>query len=41
MPRRCHWARGEPDIPYHDAEWPYRPRPSIGRAIARTETAPT
>ena len=21
MPRRCHWARGEPDIVYHDAEW--------------------
>ena len=21
MPRRCHWARGEPHIAYHDAEW--------------------
>src|SRR3989442_7875261 len=21
MPRRCPWARGEPDIAYHDAEW--------------------
>ena len=20
-PRRCHWARGEPDIAYHDREW--------------------
>ena len=21
MPRRCHWARGEPEIAYHDREW--------------------
>ena len=21
MPRRCHWARGEPEIAYHDCEW--------------------
>jgi DNA-3-methyladenine glycosylase I len=21
MPRRCPWARGEPDIVYHDTEW--------------------
>jgi DNA-3-methyladenine glycosylase I len=21
VPRRCHWARGEPEITYHDSEW--------------------
>jgi DNA-3-methyladenine glycosylase I len=21
VPRRCHWARGEPEIAYHDREW--------------------
>lgn len=21
MPRRCHWAQGEPEIVYHDREW--------------------